>query len=115
MVGDRGWRKVGVVAAFLAPSLLVLLGFWIGPMLGTIWVSPQDWNLIDEEVWQWPQQYLLGDDLLVAPVTSPGAETWRTYLPAGEWEDYFTGSPHTGPTVVERAVPLDEIPVFRRL
>jgi multiple sugar transport system permease protein len=46
MVGDRGWRKVGVAAAFLAPSLVVLIGFWIGPMLGTVWVSLQDWNLI---------------------------------------------------------------------
>ena len=46
MVGDRGWRKVGVVVAFLAPSLAVLLGFWIGPMLGTVWVSLQNWNLI---------------------------------------------------------------------
>jgi multiple sugar transport system permease protein len=46
MVGDRGWRKVGVAAAFLAPSLVALLGFWIGPMLGTVWVSLQDWNLI---------------------------------------------------------------------
>ena len=46
MVGDRGWRKAGVVAAFLAPSLVVMLAFWIGPMLGTVWVSLQDWNLI---------------------------------------------------------------------
>jgi multiple sugar transport system permease protein len=46
MVGDRGWRKVAVAAAFLAPSLVVLVGFWIGPMLGTVWVSLQDWNLI---------------------------------------------------------------------
>jgi multiple sugar transport system permease protein len=46
VVGDRGWRKVGVIAAFLAPSLLVLLGFWIGPMLGTVWISLQNWNLI---------------------------------------------------------------------
>lgn len=46
IVGDRGWRKAGVVAAFLAPSLLVMLMFWIGPMLGTVWVSLQDWNLI---------------------------------------------------------------------
>jgi multiple sugar transport system permease protein len=37
---------VGVVVAFLAPSLAVLLGFWIGPMLGTVWVSLQNWNLI---------------------------------------------------------------------
>src|SRR5258705_2425453 len=46
VVGDRGWRTAGVAAAFLAPSLVVLLGFWIGPMLGTIWISLQNWNLI---------------------------------------------------------------------
>jgi multiple sugar transport system permease protein len=46
MVGDRGLRKALVVGAFLAPSLVVLLAFWIGPMLGTIWISLQDWNLI---------------------------------------------------------------------
>jgi len=46
MVGDRGVRKALVVAAFLAPSLVVLLAFWIGPMLGTVWVSLQNWNLI---------------------------------------------------------------------
>jgi multiple sugar transport system permease protein len=39
-------RTVGAAAAFLAPSLVLLLGFWIGPMVGTAWVSLQDWNLI---------------------------------------------------------------------
>lgn len=42
----RRWRRVGVALAFLSPSLVMLLGFWIGPMLGTVWVSLQDWNLI---------------------------------------------------------------------
>jgi len=26
--------------------LILLLGFWIGPMLGTAWMSLQDWNLL---------------------------------------------------------------------
>jgi 1,3-alpha-isomaltosidase len=38
----------------------------------------------DPEIWRWPHQYLLGDDLLVAPVVEPGAQTWGVYLPAGE-------------------------------
>lgn len=46
MVGVSGWRKFGVVSLFLAPSLVALLAFSIGPMLGTVWVSLQDWNLI---------------------------------------------------------------------
>jgi len=69
----------------------------------------------DERVWRVPMQWQLGDDLLVAPVTEPGVTTWRLWLPAGDWEDFFTGERHTGPTDVERAAPIDEIPVYRRL
>jgi multiple sugar transport system permease protein len=46
VVGMTGWRKVRVVSLFLAPSLLALVAFSLGPMLGTLWVSLQDWNLI---------------------------------------------------------------------
>ncbi|MEQ8436285.1 MAG: sugar ABC transporter permease [Ilumatobacter fluminis] len=46
MVGMTGWKKFGVVSMFLAPSLIALLAFSIGPMFGTLWVSVQEWNLI---------------------------------------------------------------------
>ncbi|MEV0274413.1 sugar ABC transporter permease [Hamadaea sp. NPDC050747] len=46
MSARRRWRNAGVAAIFLAPSLVTLLAFWIGPMIGTVWVSLQDWNLI---------------------------------------------------------------------
>lgn len=46
MVGMTGWRKLRVVSLFLAPSLIALLAFSIGPMVGTVWVSLQEWNLI---------------------------------------------------------------------
>jgi alpha-glucosidase (family GH31 glycosyl hydrolase) len=68
----------------------------------------------DERVWDWPLQYQLGDDLLVAPVTEPGATSWRVFLPAGQWTDFFTGEVHSGPVVVDRPTPLTEIPVYRR-
>jgi len=68
----------------------------------------------DPEIWNWPYEYLLGDDLLVAPVVEAGAQTWRVYLPAGKWVDAWTGSIHAGPTTVDRSVPLDEIPVYVR-
>jgi len=35
-----------VVAGFLGPSFLALLAFSLGPMIGTVWVSVQEWNLI---------------------------------------------------------------------
>ncbi len=46
MVGMRGWRKAAVVATFLGPSLVCLLAFSLGPMIGTVWTSLQEWNLI---------------------------------------------------------------------
>jgi len=64
MVGDRGLRKSLVVAAFLAPSLVVLLAFWIGPMVGTVWVSLQNWNLIGKARFTGADNYveLAGDE-----------------------------------------------------
>jgi len=46
MVGMSGWKKFGVVCIFLAPSFIALVAFSLGPMVGTAWVSLQDWNLI---------------------------------------------------------------------
>ncbi len=66
----------------------------------------------DPAIWDHPLQYLLGDALLVAPVTEPAAERWRIYLPAGRWVDAWTGQQLEGPGLVERAVPLDVIPVY---
>lgn len=68
----------------------------------------------DAAAWAWPHEFGLGDDLLVHPVTEPGATTWRTYLPAGRWVDAWSGDVHDGGRVVERDVPRDVVPVFCR-
>jgi alpha-glucosidase (family GH31 glycosyl hydrolase) len=68
----------------------------------------------DAEVWAWPGQFLLGDDLLVHPVTEPGATAWTTYLPAGQWVDVWTGQQHDGGQALEREVPRDVVPVYCR-
>ena len=69
----------------------------------------------DEAVWDHPRQFQLGDDLLIAPVTSPQTETVEVYLPEGTWIDCFTGAAHHGPVTVHRLVPWHEAAVFRRL
>jgi multiple sugar transport system permease protein len=51
MVGDRGWRKAGLVCLFLLPALIPLLAFRIVPMLASIWVSLQNWNLLRPPVY----------------------------------------------------------------
>lgn len=58
-------------------------------------------------------QYMLGPDLLVAPVLSPGGQV-RVYLPAGRWLNYWSGRIEEGGRWIERVVPLEEIPLFLR-
>jgi alpha-D-xyloside xylohydrolase len=62
-------------------------------------------------------QYLLGPDLLVAPVFSDDeAPVSRTvYLPDGtDWRDFWTGERFGGGRFVEQSVPLERLPVFVR-
>ncbi|MFC7595941.1 TIM-barrel domain-containing protein [Terrabacter sp. GCM10028922] len=66
------------------------------------------------EAWVHQQQWMLGADLLVSPVTSPGVSTWPVWLPEGQWVDVWTGEPVSGGRVVARDVPIDVVPVWCR-
>ena len=59
-------------------------------------------------------QYLLGPDLLVAPVTEPGVTSRQVYLPAGGWYDWHTGQLAGGAQFVIMPTPMDRIPIFAR-
>ncbi|MGK5683305.1 TIM-barrel domain-containing protein [Actinoplanes sp. URMC 104] len=61
-------------------------------------------------------QYLYGPDLLVAPVTTPGATATTTvwFPPGSSWKDYFTGRVYRGGTTQEITSTLDTMPVFVR-
>jgi len=60
-----------------------------------------------------PTEYLLGPDVLVAPVTTPGASVaQQVWFPPGTWQDYFTGATFTGPTTATINVPTSRMPVF---
>ncbi len=65
-------------------------------------------------VWEWPGQFLLGNDLLIHPVTQPAVTVWSSFLPVGRWVDVWTGVSHEGGQVVERSVPRDVLPVYCR-
>ena len=58
-------------------------------------------------------EYLFGGDFLVAPVIDAGTER-AAYLPAGDWVNYWTGSPVAGGQVVVADAPEDVIPVWVR-
>jgi alpha-glucosidase (family GH31 glycosyl hydrolase) len=68
----------------------------------------------DDDVWRHPLQWMLGDDILVAPVTEAGVSEWSTYLPEGDWVDAWTGMLLRGGRVAVRPVPIDEIPIYLR-
>ena len=68
----------------------------------------------DPVAWQIVDQYRLGRDLLVAPVTQEGATTRRLYLPRRHWRDLWTDAVVEGRQWIEVPAPLDRIPVFVR-
>ncbi|MFI5839288.1 alpha-xylosidase [Catenuloplanes sp. NPDC051500] len=59
------------------------------------------------------RQYMLGDNLLVAPVFSEAGDT-TFYTPAGSWTHLQTGEVFTGPAWHRRTVGFGEVPVLVR-
>jgi myogenesis-regulating glycosidase len=60
-------------------------------------------------------EYLVGDDWLVAPVVNPGQSARDIYLPPGQWRDYWTGQVFAGGVVLMHfAAPLETLPLFQR-
>ncbi|MEY9936440.1 TIM-barrel domain-containing protein [Streptacidiphilus sp. MAP5-3] len=71
----------------------------------------------EPDAYQHPDQYLYGDDVLVAPVTTPddstGHATTTVWFPPGSsWTDYFTGQTYAGGTTQNVTTGLDTMPVF---
>ncbi|MCP4804573.1 MAG: hypothetical protein GY913_29720 [Proteobacteria bacterium] len=68
----------------------------------------------DPEVWPLSDQYLLGPDLLVAPMLVEGADEREVYLPEGTWFDVWTGASTDGPGWITASGPIGSPPVFSR-
>ncbi len=60
-------------------------------------------------------EYLLGKDILVAPVYKPEAKRDSIYLPEGKWIDFWDGTEYRGKTtLMNYPAPLDKLPLFIR-
>ncbi len=59
------------------------------------------------------RQYMLGDDLLVAPVLTESGEV-TYYVPAGTWTSFLTGEQVTGPRWVTERHGFDSLPLLVR-
>jgi alpha-glucosidase (family GH31 glycosyl hydrolase) len=74
------------------------------------WLAPSDPRALDCH-----DQFLIGDQLLVAPVVEKGANRRNIYLPPGEWKDHWTGTQFKGPQVLKSfPAPIDRLPFFHR-
>ncbi len=67
----------------------------------------------DPEAWASDLEFLVGGDLLAAPVIGGGV-TPSVYLPAGSWVDLYTGATVTGGSVFTRPTPLTQFPLYAR-
>jgi alpha-glucosidase (family GH31 glycosyl hydrolase) len=71
----------------------------------------------DPEAVDVDDQFLLGRDLLVAPIFSDSLEpvTRRVYLPAyANWYDWWTGTLYEGKRWIETTAPLERVPLYVR-
>ena len=76
-------------------------------------VRPLFFYYNEEKAFSEMYEYLLGRDILVAPVIKPGVTKREVYLPSDEWVEFFTGKEYTGGTYTVDA-PVGRIPVFYR-
>ncbi|MDP4208705.1 MAG: glycoside hydrolase family 31 protein [Bacteroidota bacterium] len=70
-----------------------------------------------ENAYSFKGQYMFGNDILAAPITSPLSKTnWlaskKVWLPEGDWFEFHSGSLLKGNQVLERSYAQDEIPFF---
>ena len=59
-------------------------------------------------------QFMIGDDLLVAPVLKRDITSRMVYLPQGTWIDYWTGKRIAGGAMIRVDAPLETVPMFVR-
>ena len=79
----------------------------------TFFNFPQDLQCLED-----CDEFMLGDDLLVAPVVEPGIQTRRVYLPVlpegGKWFDFYSKQAYASGQWIEVAAPLAHLPLFAK-
>lgn len=71
----------------------------------------------DDRAYQMKNEYFFGSEMLVSPITTPHDKASQlgkstTWLPKGEWIDYFNHLSYKGNTVLQTYRSVDQMPVF---
>jgi len=80
------------------------------PVMRALWLHYPD----DPAAVRCGDEFLLGRDLLVAPVVEKGATARKVYLPRGAWYDFWTGERQEGGREISRSVDLETTPLYVR-
>ena len=82
------------------------------PPMRPLWFEYPD----DQRTYTIEDQYLVGRDLLVAPVVREAATKRGVYFPKGDdWVDWWTGQRYEGGKDAQIEAPLDRLPLFARV
>lgn len=66
-------------------------------------------HINDNNVYSIGDEFYMGENILVAPVTQKGASGREVYLPEGEWVNYWTGEQYKGNQKVYVDAPMLEV------
>jgi len=80
------------------------------PIIRPMWYAEPE----DPRAFTIGDQFMLGDDILVAPVVTLGQYERMVYFPSGKWEDQH-GQQLQGPGEFKVKAPLEELPYFKRV
>ncbi|MDQ1729201.1 MAG: alpha-glucosidase [Pyrinomonadaceae bacterium] len=80
------------------------------PLFRPLLLNYQD----DANTYNLDDEFMIGADLLVAPILKPDVTRRLVYLPQGVWYDYWTNKKYEGGTMVPVEAPLETVPMFVR-
>ncbi len=69
-------------------------------------------NQNDPETYDSFCEYLLGKEIIIAPLWSDTTFYRNIYLPEGEWVDFFNDTAYQGKQTINYHAPLDRVPIF---
>jgi alpha-glucosidase len=110
---ERAVRKLLVARYRFLPYLEAL--FYEHRATGAPIMRPLSWHYPDDErCFGIDDQFMWGQEVLVAPIVVRGCTGRPVYLPAGRWYPWEGGEPLRGPGWHSVAWPFDAVPAFVR-
>jgi sulfoquinovosidase len=107
------WKRMAELHLRAKPLILTLWREAVAtgmPIARPLWLQFPD----DRAGWLQDQEFMLGPDVLVAPVVEQSATAREVYFPAGCWQHGETSARYQGPGTQSVAAALTSLPWFTR-